>query len=73
MQTLREHKCEPGYYTQQNSQLPQTEKPRYSMTKPNLHDIIPQIQPFKDNNGKTPTQGGKLHPRKSKKIIFQQT
>jgi hypothetical protein len=22
IQTLREHKCQPGYYTQQNSQLP---------------------------------------------------
>ena len=30
-----------------NSQLPQMEKPRYSMTKPNLYDILPQIQPFK--------------------------
>jgi hypothetical protein len=36
------------------------------MAKPNLHNI-------NDNRCKTPTQGGKLHPRKSKKIIFQQT
>jgi hypothetical protein len=27
----------------------------------------------KDNRWKTPTQGGKLHPRKSKKVIFQKT
>ena len=29
--------------------------------------------PTKDNRWKTPTQGVKLHPRKSKKVIFQQT
>jgi hypothetical protein len=40
------------------------EKPKYSITKPNTHNIFPQIQPFK--NGKTPTQRWKLHPRKSK-------
>jgi hypothetical protein len=29
--------------------------------------------PSKNNKGETPAQGGKLHPRKSKKVIFQQT
>jgi hypothetical protein len=30
--------------------------------------------PSKDNKGKTPIQGGKLRPRKTKKVIvFQQT
>jgi hypothetical protein len=29
--------------------------------------------PTKDSRWKTPTQGGKLHPRKSKKVIFEQT
>jgi hypothetical protein len=29
--------------------------------------------PTEDNRWKTPAQRGKLHPRKSKKIIFQQT
>jgi hypothetical protein len=42
------------------------EKPRYSMTKPNLHN---KPSPTKDNRWKTPAQGGKLHPRKSKKVI----
>ena len=28
--------------------------------------------PTKDNKWKTPTQGGRLHPRKSKKVIFYQ-
>jgi hypothetical protein len=32
------------------------------MTKTNLYNISPQIQPYKDNKWKTPTQGGKLHP-----------
>jgi hypothetical protein len=27
----------------------------------------------KDNKGKTPIQGKKLHPKKSKKVILQQT
>jgi hypothetical protein len=49
------------------------EKPKYSMTKQNSHNILPKIQPSKDNKGKTPTQGGKLCPRKSKKVILQQT
>jgi hypothetical protein len=52
------------------------EKPKYSMTKQNLHNIFPQIQQFsptKNNRWKTRTHGGKLHPRKGKKIIFQQT
>jgi hypothetical protein len=53
-----------------NSQLPSVEKPRYSMTKTNLPNIFPQIQPFKDNKWTTPTQGEKLHTRKSKKIIL---
>jgi hypothetical protein len=35
------------------------------MTKQNSHNIFPQIQPLKDNKGKTPTQRWKLHPRKS--------
>jgi hypothetical protein len=40
------------------------------MTKPNLHNIFPQIQPFKDNKGKTSTQREKLSSRKSKKVPF---
>jgi hypothetical protein len=48
------------------------EKPRYSMTKSNLHNIFPQIQPYKDNRWKALTQGGNVHPRKSKKVISYQ-
>jgi hypothetical protein len=32
------------------------------MTKPNSHNIFPQIQPFKACKGKIPTQGGILCP-----------
>jgi hypothetical protein len=32
------------------------EKTRYSMTKPNLQIISPQIQPYRENRWKTPTQ-----------------
>jgi hypothetical protein len=45
------------------------EKPRYSMTKSNLHNS----SPIKDNKWNIPTQGGKLYPRKSKKVIFFQS
>jgi hypothetical protein len=50
------------------------ENPRYYITKPNLHIIFDNPSPTKDNKWKTPTQGGKLYPRISKKVIFfQQT
>jgi hypothetical protein len=32
-----------------------------------------ETNPTKDNKWKTTIQGGKLYPRKSKKVIFQQT
>jgi hypothetical protein len=43
---LREHKCHPGYYTSKTLHYPMV-KPKYSMTKPNSHNIFPQIQHFK--------------------------
>jgi hypothetical protein len=49
------------------------ENPKYSMTKSNLHISFHEFSPSKDNKGKTPTQGGKLCPRKSKKVILQGT
>jgi hypothetical protein len=43
------------------------EKPKYSMIKPiSFH----KFSPSKDNKGKIPTQGQKLYPRKSKKVIL---
>jgi hypothetical protein len=41
IQTLREKNASSGYYTQPNSQLLKMEKPKYSMTKPNSHNIFP--------------------------------
>jgi hypothetical protein len=50
------------------------EKTRYFMTKPNLTIAFHKSSPIEDNRWKTPTQGGKLDPRKkSKKVIFQLT
>jgi len=46
------------------------EKPKYSIRKPNLYNIFSQIQYYKNNRWNAPTQGGKLHHRKSKKVIF---
>ena len=45
----------------------------YSVTKPNSRKSFHESSPSKDNKGKTPTQGGKLCPRKSKKVILQGT
>ena len=47
IQTHKEHKASPGYYTEQNSQSPQIEKPRYFMAKQNLNCIFPQIQLYR--------------------------
>jgi hypothetical protein len=49
------------------------EKPRHSMTKQIYTISSHKNSPTKDNRWKTPTEEGKLHPRKSKKIIFQET
>jgi hypothetical protein len=48
------------------------EKPRYSMIEPNCPISLHKSSPTKYNRWKTPTQEGKLHPRKSKKVIFFQ-
>ena len=61
------------YYTQQNSQLTQKKETNIFHDKNNFTQYLstnPTIQ--KNNKWKTPTQGGKLHPRKTKKIIFLQ-
>ena len=46
IQTLREHKCQPKLlYLEKHSIA--IDRERYCMTKTNLHNIFPQIQPFK--------------------------
>jgi hypothetical protein len=49
------------------------EKSRYSLKKQTYTISFHKSSPTKDNSWKMPTQGGKPHPRKSKKVIFQQT
>ena len=58
-QTLRKHKCQPRLLIP--SKTLNYHKWR-NQTKPNLHNIH-ESSPLKDNKGKTPTQGGRLHPR----------
>jgi hypothetical protein len=48
------------------------EELRYSMKKKQIHTVsFHESNLSKDNKGKTPTQGGKLHSRKCKKVTFQ--
>jgi hypothetical protein len=48
IQTLREHKCQPRLlYPAKLSITIDNKKTRYSMAKPNWHNIFPQIQPYK--------------------------
>ena len=70
IQTRRKHKCQPRLlYPAKLSVTIQQDIPR-----PNQICTISfhKSSPSKDNKGKTPTQGEKLCPRKSKKVILQQ-
>jgi hypothetical protein len=49
------------------------EKPRYSMRETNLHNIFPQFQPYNGQWMENSNIRRELHPRKSKKLISQQT
>jgi hypothetical protein len=74
MQTPREHKCQPRILYPAKLSITRdgetkvfhdkTKFTQYLSTNPALQRII---------KGKKPTQGQKLHPRKSKKVILQQT
>jgi hypothetical protein len=73
MQTLREHKCQPRLLYPAKLSIAKdgetkvfhdrTKFTQYLSTNPALQRIIKG----------TPTQGWKLHPRKCKKVILQQT
>jgi hypothetical protein len=43
------------------------EKPRYSMTKPNLHNTFHKSSPSKDNKGKLQHKEGKYALEKARK------
>ena len=72
MQTLREHKCQPRLLYP--TELSITIDGETKVFHDKIHTLsFHKSSPSKDNKGKTPTQGWKLHPRKSKKVILQQT
>ena len=67
------HACEMKGFV---SRVPTKGNHQKNMTKPNSHNtqhFSTKTSPSKDDKVRTPTQGGKLHPRKSKKEIFQNT
>jgi hypothetical protein len=45
--TLREQKCQPRLLYPTKISITIEGKPKYSMTKPNSHNIFPGIQPLK--------------------------
>jgi hypothetical protein len=47
IQTVREHKCQPKLLYPAKLSITIDGETKYSMTKPNSHNIFPQIQPFK--------------------------
>jgi hypothetical protein len=71
IQTLREHKCQPRilYPAKLSITTDGENKIFHDKTKfTHYLDINPDLQRIID--GKKPTQGGKLHLRKSKKVNF---
>jgi hypothetical protein len=74
MQTLREHKCQPRLLYPAKLSITIDKETKVFHDKNQIHTIsFHKSSPSKDNKGKTPTQGWKLHPRKGKKVMLQQT
>jgi hypothetical protein len=73
-QTIREHKCQPRllYPTKLSITIDGETKVFHEKKQINTMSFH-KSSPSKYNKGKTPTQEQKLHPRKSKKVILQQT
>jgi hypothetical protein len=72
MHTLREHKCQPRllYPAKLSITIDGDTKVFHDKTKFTQYLFTnPALQRIK--KGKTPTEGWKLHPRKSKKVILQ--
>jgi hypothetical protein len=59
IQTLREYNCQPRLLYPAKLSIIIDGETKVFHEKTNLHNIFTQIQPFKDNKGKTPTQGQK--------------
>ena len=47
IQTLREYKCQPRLLYSAELSIAIDRETKYSMTNQNLHNILPQIQPYK--------------------------
>jgi hypothetical protein len=48
IQTLREHKCQPRLLYPAKLSITIYRETKYSVTKPNLYNIFPQIKPYKE-------------------------
>jgi hypothetical protein len=71
IQTLRKHKCQSRLlYTAKLSITIDGETKIFYDKNQNYTISLHKSSPTKDNTWKPPTQGGKLHPRKSKKVLF---
>jgi hypothetical protein len=74
MQTLREHKWQPRILYPAKLSIIIDGETKVFHDKNQIHIIsFHESSSSKDYIGKTPTQGEKLNPRKSKKVILQQT
>jgi hypothetical protein len=71
IETLREDKCQTRQLYPAKLSITVEEETKVFHDKINLHNIVPQSSPSKDSKKKTSTQGRKLSPRKSNKVIFQ--
>jgi hypothetical protein len=71
IQTLRKHKCQSRLLYPAKLSTTIDGKNKIFHDKNQIHTkSFHESSPTKENKGKTPVQGGKQHPRKSKKIII---
>jgi hypothetical protein len=73
IQTLREHKCQPRLLYPAKLNHHKQRKEDISWQNQNYTISFHKSSPIKHNRWKIPTEGVKLQPRQSKKVIFQQT
>jgi hypothetical protein len=74
IQTLREHKCQSRIVYQAKLSITIHGENKVFHDKNQIHTLsFHESSPSKNNKGKTPAQGWKLDPRKSKKVILQET
>jgi hypothetical protein len=71
IQALREQKCQPRLLYPAKLSITIDRETKIFHDKTTISFL--KSNPTKDNGLRFPTQGGKLHHGKSKKVIFQQT